>query len=115
MVNKNISQTYLFTAPDYGNYTVHLDLLGFPAGTYYLNVSSPLDVGTSSPFVLRYAQYLNIASPNSTTNVSNTGTLGLGWNPSNPAVEMSSFSSTKLSTAASIMVHLIQKMTAVLN
>ena len=84
-VNQNTLQAYSTSAINDGDASVDLIALGIPAGTYNLSVASDLGTGESSMFVIRYADFLNITSPNMTTNVSNIGLLDIDWDPTNQA------------------------------
>ena len=84
-INQNTFQQYTVSAPNSGDILVDLVALGIPAGSYNLTINSSLGFGATSMFVIRYDQFLNITSPNGTTNVSNVGVLDMAWMPTNPA------------------------------
>ncbi|KAM0681929.1 hypothetical protein MDAP_000084 [Mitosporidium daphniae] len=85
LVNNNTGAEVVKIAENTGSYDVNISELNIPVGTYHVIVSSELGAGTSSPFILRYAQNLSIVSPNATTDVSKYGSLIFNWFPTNLA------------------------------
>ncbi|KAM0681941.1 hypothetical protein MDAP_000093 [Mitosporidium daphniae] len=88
IINQNTMKNDYFSVKNNGNASLNLSSIDVPAGTYSLTVDTSIgSSGSPSMFVLLYPETLLIASPNSTTNVSNVGLLDIEWDPKNPAGE----------------------------